>query len=153
MTALSSHKASAIEALLAENLVEVASELRLVNVIDLICYVQDERAAVLDDLVNSAAELTFRRGALRYAWSGGIDVFWEAPPSVSLDMEFRWLGATAFFRLRLDRDCAGVTLQHLSLDEGGGGADAFEGLARALAAARRPPVSTKDANGGLFFRP
>jgi len=141
MTALTYQQASAVEALLAENLVEVASELRLVNVIDLISYVQDERAAALDDLVNSAAELTFRRGALRYAWSGGIDVFWEAPPSVSLDLEFRWLGATAFFRL------------HLSFDEGGGVADAFEALARALAAARRPPVSTKGANGGLFFRP
>ena len=44
-------------------LADVATELRLVNVIDLIGYVQGERAANIEDLVHSSAELYFKHGA------------------------------------------------------------------------------------------
>jgi len=130
-------QAEAFEKILAGNLAEVASELRLVNVLDLIGYVGGQRSAALDDLVNSAAELYFKPGALRYAWSGELDVLWETLPAVSLNMEFRWGGATAFFRLRLDCDRAGISLQHMAFDEGGGVDDPVERFAQAMAEARR----------------
>jgi hypothetical protein len=104
------------ERLLAEGVADVATELRLVNVIDLIGYVRSERSANLEDLVNSSAELYFKQGALRYAWSADIDVVWEALPSVSLNMEFCWRGITAFFRLCLNSARAGVDIQHVAFD-------------------------------------
>ena len=136
------------EKLLAESLAEVATELRLVNVIDLISYVQAERYTNLEDLVNSSAELYFKQGALRYAWWGDIDVVWDALPIISLNMEFCWSGVTAFFNLRLDAARAGVDLQHLRFhsafqdggDELGGDADErLKRLSSAIAASRLTP--------------
>jgi len=87
--------------------------LRLVNVIDLIGYVQAERAANLEDLVNSSAELYFKPDALRYAWSADLLVLWDACPTVALNMEFCWRGATAFFTLCLNSAKAAVDIQHI----------------------------------------
>lgn len=144
-------QAKALERILAANVAEVASELRLVNVIDLIAYVRGERDAILEDLVNCAAELYFKPGAVRYGWSAELDVLWEVPPSISLNMEFSWSGATAFFRLRLDSDCAGVALQHISFDGGCCGECAAARLSRAIAdARRRPPRSHSVADCEIF---
>ncbi len=108
--------ALACEQVLAENVADVATELRLVNVIDLIFYVQAERAANLEDLVNSSAELYFKPGALRYAWSADLDVLWDARPAVSLNMEFCWRSTTAFFTLCLNSARAAVEIQHINFD-------------------------------------
>jgi hypothetical protein len=132
--------AQTCEKILAENVAEVASELRLVDVIDLIAYVRGERSTTLDDLVNSSAELYFKPGAVRYAWSAELDVLWEALPSVSLNMEFRWSGATAFFCLRLGAAQAGIALQHIGFDDGEDHGDPAGRFARALAEARRQPL-------------
>ena len=77
----------ACERALAESMADVATELRLVNVIDLVRYVQGERCAHIEDLVNSSAELYFKPGALRYGWTADLELVWDAPPIVSLDME------------------------------------------------------------------
>jgi hypothetical protein len=131
--------AETCEKILAENVAEVASELRLVNVVDLIDYVRGERSTTLDDLVNSSAELYFKPGAVRYAWSAELDVLWEALPSVSLNMEFRWNGATAFFCLRLGATRGAIALQHVAFDEGACREDSAVRFARAMADARRQP--------------
>ena len=127
------------ERVLAENIADVATELRLIDVVDLVGYIREESVATLEDLVNSASELYFRHGALRYAWSANIDLLWESPPSVSLNMEFSWSGVTAFFALRLNSACAGVDLQHIQFDAADDGERAGERLAEALADARAAP--------------
>ncbi len=104
------------EKLLAESLADVATELRLINVVDLIVYVHAQRCANLEDLVNSSAELYFKHGALRYAWSADLEVLWDALPTISLNMEFCWHGVTAFFNLCLNAARAGVDIQHLAFD-------------------------------------
>jgi hypothetical protein len=109
--------ALACEQVLAESLTDVATELRLVNVIDLIGYVQAQHCANLEDLVNSSAELYFKHGALRYAWSADLEVLWDALPTISLNMEFCWRGVTAFFSLCLNSARAAVDIQHLTIDE------------------------------------
>jgi hypothetical protein len=145
--------ALACEKLLAGSLADVATELRLVDAIDLIGYVHGQRSANLEDLVNSSAELYFRHGALRYAWSADLEVVWDALPTISLNMEFCWSGVTAFFTLRLNAARAGVELQHLVFAGGlgetldGSRADTAERLARfsraiadsRLTPPRRPP--------------
>jgi hypothetical protein len=132
--------ALACEKLLAESLADVATELRLVNVIDLIGYVHGQRCANLEDLVNSSAELYFRHGALRYAWSADLDVVWDALPTISLSMEFGWSGVTAFFNLCLNAARAGVDLQHLAFDgDGGDEAEQLRRFSRAIAESRLTP--------------
>ncbi len=150
MTQNSKQIALACEQALAEALADVATELRLVNVIDLIGYVQQQRCANLEDLVNSSAELYFKQGALRYGWSAEVEVQWEAPPSVTLNMEFRWGGATAFFRLTLDTARAGVAIQHLTLDGAGAQAEAPRRFAEAIADARLTPP--RRAAGGVILK-
>jgi len=134
---------AACERMLAENIADVASELRLINVGDLILFIRNERIAALEDLVNTASELYFRQGALRYGWAADLDLFWEAPPAVSLNMEFCWRGVTAFFLLRLDCDCGGVDLQQVVFDEERRRERATQRpdrlLARAIAEARLTP--------------
>jgi len=131
----------ACERALAEALADVATELRLVNVIDLIGYVHAERYANIEDLIHSSAELYFKQGALRYACAAEADVQWNAPPSVSLGMEFRWRGATAFFRLQLDAASASIDIHHLAFDTPAAPEDFSTRFASALADARlRPPT-------------
>lgn len=142
------------ERVLAESVADVATELRLVNVIDLIGYVRAERCANLEDLVNSSAELYFKHGALRYAWSADLDVVWDCLPTISLNMEFCWRGVTAFFRLCLNAARAGVDIQHVAFDHQCGGApERLAHFARAISDSRltpprRPPPSliSRDVN-------
>jgi hypothetical protein len=134
--------ALACEQALAESVADVATELRLVNVIDLIDFVQGERNANLEDIINSSAELYFRHGALRYAWGAMIDVHWNAPPSVSLNMEFSWRGAFVLFRLVLDKAQASVEIQHMDVEPPcADPQDRLFHLAESLASARLTPPS------------
>lgn len=127
------------EKALADHVVDVASELRLVSVGDLIAYVRAERYGEIEDLVNCAAELYFRPAALRYGWAATLELDWLTPPSVALNMEFTWKGATAFFVLRLHGECGGVDLQHLAFDDPARRRQPAQSLTRALASARLKP--------------
>ena len=139
----------ACEQALAESLAEVATELRLVNVIDLIGYVRAERCAILDDLVTSSAEITFKHGALRYALSSDLEVLWEATPKITLDLEFCWRGVTTFFRLCLNAERAGVDIQRLWFDgKAAGEQEKLNRLKAALADARVTPP--RGAVGMIF---
>jgi hypothetical protein len=137
----------ACEQTLAAAVADVATELRLVNVLDLIGYVQTRRFANIEDLVQSSAELYFKQGALRYAWAADVDVRWETPPSVSLNLEFRWRGATAFFCLMLDADRAAIDIQHLAMDVPGTLDDMPRRFNEAVADARLTPPRAISAPG------
>lgn len=141
----------ACEQLLGESVADVATELRLVNVVDLIGYVRAESCANLEDIVNSSAELYFRQGALRYGWSAELAVDWDSPPTVCLDMEFCWRDVTTFFRLCLNAERAGVDISGLNF----GGAetnapDRLRRLSQALADSRVTPP--RRAASGVVFR-
>jgi hypothetical protein len=79
-------------------------------------HVNGQRYANIEDLIHSSAELYFKQGALRYACAAEADVQWEATPSVSLGMKFRWRGATVFFRLQFEATSASIGIHHLALD-------------------------------------
>jgi hypothetical protein len=65
-------------------------------------------------------------------------------------MEFRWRGATAFFRLRLDSDHAAIMLQHMSFEDGDDGENAVKHFAGAVADARRQPRRWRRRRDRLF---
>ena len=57
------------ERIIADALIDVASELRLTDVAELITLIRNDQDANLADLVNSSTELFFKSGTLRYALS------------------------------------------------------------------------------------
>ena len=128
------------ERALAGAIVEVATELRLTDPIEFILLVRGEQEANIADLVNSSSELFFKKGALRYGLAADCTLGWGSPPSVSLDMEFRHDGVTAFFRLILGGSRAAIEVVEVLLDGGDDGEAprAAERFCEAIAAARLP---------------
>src|ERR1700748_3909930 len=89
------------EQIIADALVDFASELRLTDAGELMSMIQNEHAANLADLVNSSTELFFKSGTLRYALSASFKAPWDATPTVEIDLEFRHASVCAFFRLTI----------------------------------------------------
>ena len=109
---------SAHERVLADAIVDVATELRLADPTEFILMIRGDQAANIADLVNSSSELFFKSGALRYALSAGCELRWESTPTVKLDMEFRHRAVTVFFRLTIGRARAAVEVIEALFDDG-----------------------------------
>jgi hypothetical protein len=107
------------EQIIADALVDVASELRLTDAAELILMIRGDQAANLADLVNSSTELFFKSGTLRYALSASFRSPWDATPVVEIDMEFRHAAVCAFFRLKIGQRRAGVEIVDILFDEKG----------------------------------
>jgi hypothetical protein len=98
---------------------ELAAELRLTDVVDLITFVRTENHPNISDLVNSSAELYLKPGTLSYGWAAEVDMHWTGNPSVKLDLEFQHQQVTAFFKLVLEARQAGVELSHIEFESPG----------------------------------
>src|ERR1700719_2714019 len=107
------------EQIIADALVDFASELRLTDAGELMSMIQNDHAENLADLVNSSTELFFKSGTLRYALSASFKAPWDAAPTVEIDMEFRHAAACAFFRLTIRQRRAGVGIQDILFEEQG----------------------------------
>jgi hypothetical protein len=95
---------------------ELAAELRLTDVIDLIAFIRTENHPNISDLVNSSAELYLKPGTLSYGWAAEVDMRWTGTPTVKLDLEFQHREVTAFFKLILEPRQAGVELSHVEFE-------------------------------------
>jgi len=104
------------EVIIADAICAVASELRLVDVADLIAMLRFERHADLSDLVESAAEMFFLPGVIRLGIGGDYYLDWGGRPRVVLDLEIRPKGVTIYARLILEQDCGGVEVNHIAFD-------------------------------------
>lgn len=127
------------ERVIADAIVDVATELRLSDPTEFILLVRGEQEANIADLVNSSSELFFQKGSLRYALAADCSLSWGSTPSVTLDMEFRYDRVTAFFRLTLGGQRARVEVLEVLIEADKGatsGHEAAEPLRAALAAAR-----------------
>jgi hypothetical protein len=128
------------EQIIADALVDVASELRLTDAAELILMIRNDHAANLADLVNSSTELFFKSGTLRYALSARFKAPWDATPVIEIDMEFRHAAVCAFFRLKIGQRRAGVEIVDILFDERGlDDLAKAERLSAAFASARLPP--------------
>jgi hypothetical protein len=107
------------ERIIADALVDVASELRMTDAAELVAMIRNDHAANIADLVNSSTELFFKSGTLRYALSANFHAPWDATPVVALDMEFRHAMVSAFFRLTIGERRAGVEIIDILFDEQG----------------------------------
>ena len=137
------------EKVLANGLRDVASELRLIDAIDLVAFIRTEQFGNIENLVSSSTELFFKPDTIAFGASGDVDLTWGAPPTIGLDMEFRHLSVNVYFRLLLESVCAAIEIHHISFESGS--ADPDENtrlLAEAIADARLspPPVAADLAN-------
>jgi hypothetical protein len=128
-----------LEKIIAEAIVEVATELRLADVSDLMLFIRSDQTANIEDLVNSSTELYFRNGTLKYALVAGCSVRWDALPTIMLDMEFRHAAVSVFFRLVLSQSRAAVEIIDIFFDEQGLAQEAkIDRLIAAVADAKLP---------------
>ena len=104
------------EKALASAAKELAAELRLTDIVDLIAFIRTEHHPNLIDLVSSSAELYFKPGTLSYGWAAEVDMRWTGAPIVKLDLEFRHQQVTAFFNLILEPRRAGVVLKGVAFE-------------------------------------
>lgn len=111
---------SAREEIIANGLRDVASELRLIDVVEFIAYIRFERFGIIENLIATSTELYFRAGALCFGHGGDLDVEWGEVPVVKLDMEFRHPSVQAQFRLILQGDTGGVELTNITFVENHG---------------------------------
>jgi hypothetical protein len=105
------------EEMIANAMVDVATELRLADPSELILMIRNEQAANIADLVNSSSELFFKSGTLRYALSAACEVQWESTPIIRLDMEFRHAAVCAFFSLMIGRKRAAIDVAEILFDD------------------------------------
>jgi hypothetical protein len=142
------------EEIIANALVDVASELRLTDPAELMLMIRNDHAANLADLVNSSTELFFKSGTLRYALSATFKSPWDGTPVVAIDLEFRHAAVCAFFRLTLGRRRAGVEIVDILFDEEGLDERAkARRLSAAFANARLPPKGLSDRRWGRIGGP
>jgi len=129
------------EKVLGQGIRELASDLRLVEPADYIDFVRTERFANIANLVSSSAELFFKPGTISFGHSGDVDLKWDQPPTVALDMEFRHMRVNVYFRLVLEAQHAGVEITYVAFD--GASEEPNENtrrLVEAIADARLMPV-------------
>ena len=107
------------ERIIADALIDVASELRLTDAAELILMIRNDHAANIADLVNSSTELFFKSGTLRYALSASYKAPWDATPVVAIDLEFHHAMVSAFFRLTIGERRAAVEILDILFDEQG----------------------------------
>lgn len=128
------------EKALADGIREVASELRLIDPADFVAFIRTEQFGNIGQLVGSSAELYFKPDTLRFGFSGDVNLEWESPPSVSLDMEFHHMRVNVYFRLCLEALQAGIEIDYITFDDGSSDPDEnTQRLIDAIAAARLAP--------------
>jgi hypothetical protein len=101
------------EKALADGLRDVAAELRLIEATDLIAFLRTEQFGNIANLVNSSSELYFKPNTLTFGQSGDVHLKWGDAPAISLDMEFKHLGVTVYFRLLLQALQAGIDIHYI----------------------------------------
>jgi hypothetical protein len=129
------------EKALADGLRDVAAELRLIEATDLIAFLRTEQFGNIANLVNSSSELYFKPNTLSFGQSGDVHLKWGNAPAISLDMEFRHLGVTVYFRLLLQALQAGIDIHYITFAEGSADPEAnTTRLVAAIADARLTPI-------------
>lgn len=103
------------EAALAIAMEEVATELRLVNLLDLAAFTRLEQLANIEHIINASTELHFKPGALRFSQTADVDLDWNGEPKLSFGMIFDYGGVKIFFRLILLRENAAVEIDFIDV--------------------------------------
>jgi hypothetical protein len=102
------------EAILAQAIGPLASELRLIDPADLISLLRLEYHGNISDLVSSAAELYFHPGTVNFGIGGDYSLDWNTYPSVTLDLEIKPRGVTIHAQLTLEAEKASIEINYIN---------------------------------------
>lgn len=104
------------EKILGESIRCVASDLRLIDLPDLVSYLKTGQIASIGSLVQSSIELSFKPETLIFGHAGDVYLEWGSLPRVLLDMEFHHQSVHVYFRLILEAEEAGVEITYISFE-------------------------------------
>lgn len=142
------------EKALADGLRDVASELRLIDAVDLVTFIRTEQFGNIKTLVNASTELFFKPGTISFGSSGDVFLRWGGAPSIALDMEFHHMRINVYFRLLLMALCAGIEIHHISFENSSPDPDEnTRRLVEAIADARLGPAARPLADAGWTTLP
>lgn len=103
------------ESALAIAMEEVATELRLVDLLDLVAFVRLEQFANIEHIINSSTEVHFRPNVLRFSQVADADLDWDGNPKLSFGMIFDYGGVKIYFRLLIMRENAAVEIDFIDI--------------------------------------
>jgi hypothetical protein len=104
------------EKILGESVRDVATDLRLIDLPDLVSYLKTGQIASVSTLVQASIELSFKPETLTFGHAGDVYLEWGSMPRVSFDMEFHHQAVHLYFRLMLEAEEAGVEITYISFD-------------------------------------
>jgi hypothetical protein len=104
------------EKILGESIRCVATDLRLIDLPDLVSYLKTGQIANVGTLVQASIELSFEAETLTFGHAGDVYLEWGTLPRVSLDMEFHHQSVHVYFRLMLEAEEAGVEITYISFE-------------------------------------
>ena len=104
------------KAALLKGLAPFIDEVRLVDVVFLIGYIQNDKHANISDLLRSSAELIFRPGTLYYANCAIVEMDWDKLPVLFVDLIFRNAGVSVYLELQVGAQHAGVEMHSIEFE-------------------------------------
>lgn len=104
------------EKILGDSIRSVATDLRLIDLPDLVSYLKTGQIASVGSLVQSSIELSFKPETLSFGHAGDVYLEWGVLPRVSLDMEFHHQSVHVYFRLMLEADEAAVEITYIAFE-------------------------------------
>lgn len=104
------------EKIVAECVRDVAADLRLIELSDLVAHLKTMQIASVAMLVQSSVELSFKRDTLQFAHSGNVQLSWDTQPQIYLDMEFHHMEVHVYFQLILEARRAAIDISFISFD-------------------------------------
>jgi len=128
------------ERIIASEIEPVTSDIALLDVAFLIGFTALGKFANLASIVTSSIELTFRPSTLCFGHGGSVDVDWDRPPVVTIDMQFHSGPIQAYFRLLMSRQASVVELDFIQFGASSSSSP-VENSARLLQAMRNARIS------------
>jgi hypothetical protein len=104
------------EKILGDSVRCVATDLRLIDLPDLVSYLKTGQIASICTLVQASIELSFKPETLSFGLAGDVFLEWGSLPRVSLDMEFHHQSVHVYFRLMLEAEEAGVEITYIAFE-------------------------------------
>lgn len=104
------------EKILGDSIRCVATDLRLIDLPDLVSYLKTGQIASIGSLVQSSIEMSFKPETLSFGHAGDVFLEWGVVPRVCLDMEFHHQAVHVYFQLMLDANEAGVEITYISFE-------------------------------------
>lgn len=126
------------EAALAIAMEEVATELRLVDLLDLAAFVRLDQFANIEHIINGSTEVHFRPGAIRFSQAADVELDWNGEPRLSFGLIFDYGGVKIYFRLIIMRENAAVEIDFIDFSHPGQSAsENTNRMAQMMSLARR----------------